>query len=79
MEQCPISNQSQSLVSLQGRDFGLRDPADNMVLETAIAGKCSFLITGDKDLLTLKKYKNLQVVTPSQFLNQHKTTLRFLF
>ena len=67
------------LVSLQGRDFGLRDLADNMVLETAIAGKCSFLITGDKDLLTLKKYKNLQVVTPSQFLNQHKTTLRFLF
>jgi len=47
------------LIPLQGIDFGLRDTADNMVLETAVVGKCSFLITGDKDLLILKKYKNL--------------------
>ena len=59
-------------VSLHGRDFGLRDTADNMVLETGVIGKCSFLITGDKDLLTLQKYKNLRVVTPSQFLNQYR-------
>ncbi len=59
-------------VSLQGKDFGLRDEADNMVLETAVIGKCSFLITGDKDLLTLKKYKNIYVVTPSKFLNQQR-------
>ena len=58
-------------VSIQGRDFGLRDQADNMVLETAILGKCNFLITGDKDLLTLKKYNNLEITTPSQFLNQY--------
>ena len=58
-------------VSIQGRDFGLRDQADNMVLETAILGKCNFLITGDKDLLTLKKYNNLGIITPSQFLNQY--------
>lgn len=60
------------LVPLKGKDYGLRDTADNMVLETAVVGKCSFLITGDKDLLTIKKYKNLQVVTPSQFLNQYR-------
>lgn len=47
------------LVSLQGKDFGLRDKADNMVLETAVVGNCRFLITGDKDLLSFKKYKNL--------------------
>ena len=60
------------LIPLHGKDFGLRDRADNMVLETAIAGKCNFLITGDKDLLTLQKYENLQVVTPSVFLNQYR-------
>jgi len=60
-------------VSLRGRDFGLRDKADNMVLETAIAGKCSFLITGDNDLLTLREYERLQVVTPSQFLKQYRS------
>ena len=61
------------LVSLQGRNFGLRDRADNMVLETAIVGECSFLITGDNDLLTLREYERLQVVTPSQFLKQYRS------
>lgn len=59
-------------VSLQGRDFQLRDPADNMALETAVVGKCSFLVTGDKDLLAVQKYENVHVVTPSQFLNQDR-------
>lgn len=58
------------LVSLKGKDFELRDPADNQVLETAAVGKCNFLITGDKDLLTLKKYQQIQIVTPAQFLNK---------
>ncbi|MBI2594030.1 putative toxin-antitoxin system toxin component, PIN family [Candidatus Daviesbacteria bacterium] len=60
------------LVSLQGMDFELRDSADNQILETAVAGKCGFLITGDKDLLTLGKYNSLQIVTPAQFLNKIK-------
>lgn len=57
------------VVSVKGIDFGLRDPADNKVLETAVMGKCGWIITGDKDLLILKKYKNIKVVTPSQFLD----------
>ena len=56
------------LVPLQGKDYGLRDKADNMVLETAVVGKCKYIITGDKDLLTLRNYQNIKVVTPSQFL-----------
>lgn len=59
------------LVSLEGKDFGVRDFADNQVLETAVAGKCNSLITGDKDLLTLKKYQQIQIVTPAQFLILH--------
>ena len=60
------------LVPVHGKDFGLRDLKDNMVLETAVVGKCNFLITGDKDLLTLRRYKSVNVVTPSEFLNQHE-------
>ena len=56
------------IVSIKGVNFGLRNPADDKVLETAVVGKCGWLITGDKDLLILKKYKNIKVVTPSQFL-----------
>ena len=58
-------------VSIQGKDFGLRDSEDNMVLETALVGACNFLVTGDKDLLNLKKYNNLVILNPSQFLNQY--------
>lgn len=56
------------LVSLEDEDFGLRDSDDNQVLETAVVGKCNFLITGDKDLLTVKQYQDLQIVTAAQFL-----------
>ena len=56
-------------VPLKGVDFRVRDSADNQVLETAVVGKCNWIITGDKDLLTVKKYKNIKIVNPDQFLN----------
>lgn len=57
-------------VSLKGKDFGLRDPDDNQVLETAVVGKCDYLITRDKDLLTVGEYNQVQIVTPYQFLDK---------
>ncbi len=45
-----------------------RDIKDNMVLECAVAGKSDFIITGDKDLLTLKSFKKTRIITPHQFL-----------
>lgn len=60
------------LIPLQGKDFGLRDEADNQVLETAVVGKCDWLITGDKDLLTLKQYSDVRIVKPGEFLTQLK-------
>lgn len=45
-----------------------RDKADNRVLETAIEGKCNFIITGDKDLLVLAKHGRIAIVTPDQYL-----------
>lgn len=45
-----------------------RDPDDNHLLETASEAKARFLITGDEDLLVLKKFDLTQILTPSQFL-----------
>lgn len=45
-----------------------RDPKDNWVLEAAVEGSCDYVITGDRDLLDLKKYKNIFILTPSDFL-----------
>ncbi|MBU1085076.1 MAG: putative toxin-antitoxin system toxin component, PIN family [Candidatus Beckwithbacteria bacterium] len=45
-----------------------RDPKDNKFLEVCVASSADYLVTGDKDLLTLKEYKNTQIVNPKQFL-----------
>jgi putative PIN family toxin of toxin-antitoxin system len=50
-------------------DMSLRDPADQQVLGTLQASKADYLITGDKDLLTLaEKYP---IVTPAAFWERH--------
>ena len=46
----------------------LRDKDDDRVLEAAITGECDFIVTGDKDLLDIKSYKKIKVVTPADFL-----------
>lgn len=46
----------------------VRDEDDNRVLEAALEGKCDYIVTGDKDLLNLKTFKNIKIVTPDAFL-----------
>lgn len=45
-----------------------RDPDDDMVIETALAGKCQYIISGDKDLLLIKNYRGIKILKPSEFL-----------
>lgn len=45
-----------------------RDPKDNIVLECTVSGKVDFIISGDPDLLSLKKFRNIPVITPKQFV-----------
>lgn len=47
-----------------------RDHDDNRVLEAALEGKCSYIITGDKDLLDLNPFKNIKILTPDTFLSE---------
>ncbi len=49
-----------------------RDDDDNRVIETAIIGKSLNIITGDRDLLVLEKYKQIAIVTPADFLQREK-------
>ena len=44
------------------------DPNDNHIIKTYIAGKCDYLITGDKALLTLKDEFN--VIALSKFIEK---------
>ncbi len=46
-----------------------RDPKDNFLLNLCKDGKASHLITGDKDLLELKRYGKAQIITMNKFLH----------
>ena len=45
-----------------------RDPKDDMLLALCLAGNADYLITGDKDLLVLRKFGTTTIVTPKQFI-----------
>jgi len=45
-----------------------QDLKDNMLFELAEKGKADFIVTGDKIVLQVKKYKKTNVVTPSWFV-----------
>lgn len=44
-----------------------RDPDDLMVLGTATEANASFIVTGDRDLLTLGSYEGVSIGTPRIF------------
>jgi len=44
-----------------------RDPDDDPILATALAGNAACLVTGDKDLLVMKEYREIQMVSPRDF------------
>jgi uncharacterized protein len=47
----------------------LRDTKDNMILATAVAAEAEAIVTGDQDLLVLREYKGIPIVTVREFLN----------
>lgn len=44
-----------------------QDPDDDVILGTALAGACRCLVTGDKDLLVLKRYQGIAIIPPADF------------
>ena len=50
-----------------------RDPDDDWVLATALAGDAEAIVSGDADLLTLGRYSSIQMLSPRQFVARHAT------
>jgi uncharacterized protein len=46
-----------------------RDQDDDAILACAVAAKAGFLVTGDKDLLVLGRYQDVQIVSVGAFLD----------
>lgn len=49
-----------------------RDLKDNFLLALAKDGKADYLLTGDKDLLTLTKFGKTKIKTITAFINETK-------
>jgi uncharacterized protein len=46
-----------------------RDPDDDKFLSLAINGEANYVVTGDKDLLVLKKIGRTKIITPKGFIS----------
>jgi len=45
-----------------------RDPDDNRVIECAVAGRCKYIVSRDRDLLDLERYEEIEIVDVEWFL-----------
>lgn len=45
-----------------------RDPNDDMIVATALKAKADYLVTRDKDLLSLGMYEEIRIATPEAFM-----------
>jgi len=50
-----------------------RDPKDDHILAITNEQKIDFIITGDKDLLVLRQYRNVPIITVNDFLQKYET------
>jgi len=62
-----------SLLRQSSRGYGgrkriCRDPDDDVVLATALAGRADLIVTGDDDLLVLKTFQRIRILSPRQVL-----------
>jgi len=56
------------LIAPQRKVKVCRDPADNMFIDAALAGDALYVVTGDEDLLSLKRFESVRFATPRVFL-----------
>ena len=46
----------------------IRDPNYDMVVATAYRAKAAYIVTRDKDLLSLQRYEDITIITPEAFM-----------
>lgn len=51
-----------------GKTRWSRDPEDDKFIRCARAGKCARLVSGDDDLLSLKRVGKVAILSPAEFL-----------
>ena len=61
---------SGKIIKIEGKIKGIcRDKDDDDKLECAIISNADFLITGDEDILILKNYENVKIITQKEYFD----------
>ena len=47
-----------------------RDPNDNMFLNVAVSSDANFIVSGDKDLLSMKEFHNIPILDAKSFIGK---------
>jgi putative PIN family toxin of toxin-antitoxin system len=63
-----ILSHSQLIIPRQVIVKKLRDFKDTKIIACALSAKADYIVTGDKDLLVLKHYHKIPILTPKAFL-----------
>jgi putative PIN family toxin of toxin-antitoxin system len=48
----------------------LKDEPDNRILECAISGKADAIVTGDKEMIILKEFKGIRIMSLKEYLGR---------
>jgi putative PIN family toxin of toxin-antitoxin system len=56
------------LVPVTERVVICRDPKDDKFLELAVSGHADFIVSGDADLLVLRPFRGIPIITPAAFV-----------
>jgi putative PIN family toxin of toxin-antitoxin system len=46
----------------------VRDPNDDMVIATAVRAHAAYIVTRDRDLLSLQQYQDITIISPEAFI-----------
>jgi predicted nucleic acid-binding protein len=65
-----IAAEATLVESRRNPSIPIKDADDIRILACAIAGKANVFVTGDKELLDLRKFEDLAVVSPRKLWNQ---------
>jgi len=57
-----------SVVVVPSQKVTILGTADDRVLETALAGRCSYIVTGDRELLELGNFEGVKIINLHEFI-----------
>ena len=63
-----IISVSEIIITTSEIDVVRADPDDNRIIEAAIDGNADYIVSGDKDLLRLQKFRNIKIIPAAAFL-----------